>query len=176
MEVVWIGGAYKYNVDDVEGLVGDMSWTGAVSVVLVLLLLLGALRDARVLPILFTAAAGGHGRYLWFCGLGDWLSKQLHRDFWCGSGGVGHRLCHSPLLSLPRGTWQLGLLRRRHHSCMGPDRAALCCGGHHFGGRLLGAAPGAVQGFFSAGRAAGFWSECLLGERADAHAGAHRLA
>ncbi len=54
VEVVWIGGAYKYNVDDVEGLVGDMSWTGAVSVVLVLLLLLGALRDARVLPILFT--------------------------------------------------------------------------------------------------------------------------
>ena len=54
VEVVWIGGAYKYNVDDVEGLVGDMRWTGAVSVVLVLLLLLGALRDARVLPILFT--------------------------------------------------------------------------------------------------------------------------
>ena len=54
VEVVWIGGAYKYNVDDVNGIMGDMRWTAGVSVVLVLLLLLGALRDARVLPILFT--------------------------------------------------------------------------------------------------------------------------
>lgn len=54
VEVVWIGGAYKYNVDDVEGIMGDMRWTAGVSVVLVFILLLGALRDARVLPILFT--------------------------------------------------------------------------------------------------------------------------
>jgi predicted RND superfamily exporter protein len=54
VEVVWIGGAYKYNVDDVEGIMGDMRWTAGLSVVLVLVLLLGALRDARVLPILFT--------------------------------------------------------------------------------------------------------------------------
>lgn len=54
VEVVWIGGAYKYNVDDVEGIMDDMRWTAGLSVVLVLLLLLGALRDARVLPILFT--------------------------------------------------------------------------------------------------------------------------
>ena len=59
VEVVWIGGAYKYNVDDVNGIMDDMRWTAGLSVVLVLLLLLGALRDARVLPILFTPLVVG---------------------------------------------------------------------------------------------------------------------
>lgn len=59
VEVVWIGGAYKYNVDDFQNIVGDMRWTAFLSVALVLGLLLLALRDFRVLPILFTPLAIG---------------------------------------------------------------------------------------------------------------------
>jgi hypothetical protein len=53
IELLWIGGAYRHNVEDLRGIQQDMGWTSAASVVLVLLVLLAAFRGPRALLLVF---------------------------------------------------------------------------------------------------------------------------
>jgi len=53
VSVEWVGGAYRSNVEDYEGIRNDMRWTAAASFLLVLTLLSFALRDVRALFLLF---------------------------------------------------------------------------------------------------------------------------
>ena len=53
IEIAWVGGAYRHNVEDYEGIVDDMSWTGLASVVLVLGFITLAFRDLRALALIF---------------------------------------------------------------------------------------------------------------------------
>lgn len=73
--ILWKGGAYHYNVEDYEGIVGDMKWTAVLSVVLVLVLLLGALREVRVLFMLFTPLLVGA---IWTFGFAGVAIGQLN--------------------------------------------------------------------------------------------------
>lgn len=52
VEVVFIGGAYRTNVEDFDGILADMRWTGLASFALVFGLLSVAFRDARALVLL----------------------------------------------------------------------------------------------------------------------------
>ena len=67
--VEWVGGAYKNNVEDFEGIRSDMRWTTACSVVLVLLLLSFAMRDVRTLFLLFVPLIVGSIWSFGFAGL-----------------------------------------------------------------------------------------------------------
>ncbi len=53
LEVVWIGGAHRHAREDVKNLTKDLGWTGAVSFMLVLLLLGVAFRQPRALLFIF---------------------------------------------------------------------------------------------------------------------------
>lgn len=51
--VRWIGGGYRHNVEDYEGVVRDMGWITSTSFLLVLVILAGAFRSPRALVVLF---------------------------------------------------------------------------------------------------------------------------
>jgi len=53
VEIVWIGGAYRHNVEDYEGIVHDMRWTGAISLVLVFSFLTVSFRDPKAVLLVF---------------------------------------------------------------------------------------------------------------------------
>jgi uncharacterized protein len=53
LEVLWIGGAYRHAVEDVENLTKDLGWTGALSLCLVLGLIAVAYRDLRAVALIF---------------------------------------------------------------------------------------------------------------------------
>ena len=57
VDLLWIGGAYRHNVEDLRGIQQDMGWTSAASVVLVLLVLLAAFRRPRALLLVFAPLA-----------------------------------------------------------------------------------------------------------------------
>lgn len=53
LEVVWLGGAYRHAVEDVQAVRTDLFWTGTVSFTMVLALVAFAFRDARAVVIVF---------------------------------------------------------------------------------------------------------------------------
>ena len=69
VEVAFISGAYKVNVEDFEGIVGDMRWTTIASLLLVLSFLLVSLRDARALFMIFVPLLVGTDWTFGFAGL-----------------------------------------------------------------------------------------------------------
>jgi uncharacterized protein len=69
VEVAFISGAYKVNVEDFEGIVSDMRWTAIASLMLVLTLLLVALRDARALFMIFVPLLVGTAWTFGFAGM-----------------------------------------------------------------------------------------------------------
>lgn len=54
VDLVWLGGAYRHAVEDREVILKDVSKTGGISLVLVMLLVFAAFRDVRAIVILFT--------------------------------------------------------------------------------------------------------------------------
>ncbi len=52
-EVLWIGGAYRHNVEDYESILDDIVWTTGASLGLVLLIIAFAFRTPRALAIIF---------------------------------------------------------------------------------------------------------------------------
>ena len=69
VNVEWVGGAYRSNVEDYEGIRRDMRWTAAASFLLVLTLLGFALRDVRALFLLFLPLLIGTTWSFGFAGL-----------------------------------------------------------------------------------------------------------
>lgn len=59
VEVVYISGAYRFNVEDYEGVLADSKLTGSISLVLVLTLMIVAMRDLRALLLIFTPLVVG---------------------------------------------------------------------------------------------------------------------
>ena len=53
LRLVWLGGAYRHAVEDLEGIIHDLQFTGAASLVLVLLIVTVAFRDIRALTLIF---------------------------------------------------------------------------------------------------------------------------
>jgi predicted exporter len=53
VEIAWIGGAYRHNVEDFEGILYDMRWTSIASLVLVLGFVAIAFRDLRAVALIF---------------------------------------------------------------------------------------------------------------------------
>jgi predicted exporter len=53
LEVVWLGGAYRHAVEDVQAVRTDLFWTGIVSFAMVLALVAFAFRDLRAVVIVF---------------------------------------------------------------------------------------------------------------------------
>jgi hypothetical protein len=53
VRVLWVGGGYRHNVEDYEGVVSDLGWVTSASAVLVLLILTAAFRTPRAVAILF---------------------------------------------------------------------------------------------------------------------------
>ena len=53
VHIRWIGGAYRHNVEDYEGIVRDIGWTTAASFVLVLIIIAGAFRAPRAVFVIF---------------------------------------------------------------------------------------------------------------------------
>lgn len=51
--IEWLGGAYRHNVEDYEGIVHDIGWITAASFVMVLLLIAGAFRSPRAVLLIF---------------------------------------------------------------------------------------------------------------------------
>ena len=51
--IKWVGGAYRHNVEDYEGIVHDIGWITVSSLVLVVLIIAGAFRTPRALVALF---------------------------------------------------------------------------------------------------------------------------
>lgn len=49
----WIGGGYRHNVEDYEGVVSDISWITSASVLMVLFILAAAFRTPRAMAVLF---------------------------------------------------------------------------------------------------------------------------
>ena len=54
VRVLWIGGAFRHNVEDYEGIFHDMKWTSVCSLVLVLGFITLAFRDPRAVALIFT--------------------------------------------------------------------------------------------------------------------------
>jgi predicted RND superfamily exporter protein len=52
-KVLWIGGAYRHNVEDYQSILKDIVWTTTASLVLVLLIIAGAFRTPRALAVIF---------------------------------------------------------------------------------------------------------------------------
>lgn len=53
VEVLWVGGAYRHNVEDYEGIVHDIGWITGASFLLVLIIIAGAFRSPRALAVIF---------------------------------------------------------------------------------------------------------------------------
>ena len=53
VNVRWIGGAYRHNVEDYEGIVHDIGWITAASFVMVLIIIAAAFRTPRAVLIIF---------------------------------------------------------------------------------------------------------------------------
>ncbi len=53
VHVRWIGGAYRHNVEDYEGIVRDFGWTTVASFVLVLIIIAAAFRAPRAVFVIF---------------------------------------------------------------------------------------------------------------------------
>lgn len=53
VSIAWVGGAYRHNVEDYEGIVADMRWTGVASLVMVLGFIAIAFRDPRAVALIF---------------------------------------------------------------------------------------------------------------------------
>ena len=53
VSISWVGGAYRHNVEDYEGIVADMRWTGIASLVMVLGFIAVAFRDPRAVLLIF---------------------------------------------------------------------------------------------------------------------------
>lgn len=53
IHLVWMGGAYRHGVEDVEGIRHDLAWTGAGSFVAVLVMMVAAFRSFRAMFIVF---------------------------------------------------------------------------------------------------------------------------
>ena len=53
LEVVWLGGAYRHAVEDVQAVRTDLSWTGLMSLGMVLVLVAFSFRDLRAVVIVF---------------------------------------------------------------------------------------------------------------------------
>lgn len=51
--IQWVGGAYRHNVEDYEGIVHDIAWITAASFVMVLVLIAGAFRSPRAVLLIF---------------------------------------------------------------------------------------------------------------------------
>ena len=51
--IQWLGGAYRHNVEDYEGIVHDIGWITAASFVMVLALIAGAFRSPRAVLLIF---------------------------------------------------------------------------------------------------------------------------
>jgi predicted RND superfamily exporter protein len=64
--IPWIGGAYRHNVEDYEGIVRDIGWITAASFVMVLVIIAAAFRSPRSLAIIFVPLVISN---LWTLGL-----------------------------------------------------------------------------------------------------------
>lgn len=64
--IPWIGGAYRHNVEDYEGIVRDIGWITAASFVMVLVIIAAAFRSPRSLGIIFVPLIVSN---LWTVGL-----------------------------------------------------------------------------------------------------------
>jgi hypothetical protein len=53
VNVRWVGGAYRHNVEDYEGIVSDIGWITAASFVMVLIIIAAAFRSPRALLVIF---------------------------------------------------------------------------------------------------------------------------
>lgn len=53
LEIVWLGGAYRHAVEDVQAVRSDLSWTGLMSLGMVLVLVAFSFRDLRAVVIVF---------------------------------------------------------------------------------------------------------------------------
>lgn len=69
VEVVWIGGPYRHNVEDYEAVVADMKWTGVAAFILVFGLLTLAFRDVKVLGLIFAPLLCGAAWTFGFAGV-----------------------------------------------------------------------------------------------------------
>jgi predicted RND superfamily exporter protein len=69
VEVVWIGGPYRHNVEDYEAVIADMSLTGIVAFSLVFGLLSLAFRDFKVLGLIFAPLLFGTAWTFGFAGV-----------------------------------------------------------------------------------------------------------
>ena len=69
VEVVYISGAYRFNVEDYEGVLADSKLTGTISLGLVLGLMIVAMRDLRALLLIFTPLIVGTIWAFGFAGL-----------------------------------------------------------------------------------------------------------
>ena len=49
----WVGGAYRHNVEDYEGIVSDIGWITAASFVMVLIIIAAAFRSPRAVVVIF---------------------------------------------------------------------------------------------------------------------------
>ena len=75
VEVAWIGGAYRHNVEDYEGIVHDGRWTGICSLFLVLGFITLAFRDPRAVALIFIPLSLGT---LWTFGFAAVSLGQLN--------------------------------------------------------------------------------------------------
>jgi len=69
VDVVWIGGPYRHNVEDYEAVVADMKWTGIAAFTLVFGLLSLAFRDVKVLGLIFAPLLCGAAWTFGFAGV-----------------------------------------------------------------------------------------------------------
>lgn len=69
VEVVWIGGPYRHNVEDYHAIVADMKWTGIIAFALVFGLLSLAFRDVKVLGLIFAPLLCGAAWTFGFAGV-----------------------------------------------------------------------------------------------------------
>jgi predicted RND superfamily exporter protein len=82
VKVVWVGGAYRHAVEDIEGIADDLKWTALVSVVLVLTLIAVAFRDIRAVVMIFGPLLVGN---LWTLGYAAYAVGTLNTftSFFC---------------------------------------------------------------------------------------------
>ncbi len=69
VRVVWIGGAYRHVVEDIEGIASDLRWTAGVSLALVFILIGTAFRDPRAVLMIFGPLVLGNLWTLGFAGV-----------------------------------------------------------------------------------------------------------
>lgn len=66
VRIVWLGGAYRHNVEDYQAIQKDILWTTSASLVLVLFIIAGAFRTPRALAVIFVPLVLSN---LWTVGL-----------------------------------------------------------------------------------------------------------